>query len=120
MAKVFLTGLDESVAGTLERSLAMERHQVEHRPSTAHVDDFLDADIVFAGGGAQQYLPLLQRVRQARPALPFIVVSGFADTCEWLNALEAGATDYCAAPVHLRQITWLMESAIPRFRGFAF
>jgi DNA-binding response OmpR family regulator len=114
MAKVLLTGIDESVANFLKRALWVERHQVEQRPSNAPTDDFLDADIVFAGGDGKQYLPLLRRVRQARPGLPFIVVTRVAETSEWLDALEAGATDYCAAPFELRQINWLMESAIPR------
>jgi DNA-binding NtrC family response regulator len=117
MAKVFLTGIEESVMKTLQCALTMERHQIEHRACDAPVDDFLGADIVFAGGGAKQYLPLLRRVRQSRPSLPFIVVAGFSETSEWLDALEAGATDYCSAPFQLRQINWLMESAIPRLRG---
>jgi DNA-binding response OmpR family regulator len=117
MARVFLTGIEESVAKTLQHALAIERHQIEHRPCDAPVDDFLHADIVFAGGDAKQYLSLLQRVRQSRPALPFIVVTASPKTSEWLDALEAGATDYCSAPFHMRQISWLMESAVPRFRG---
>jgi DNA-binding response OmpR family regulator len=117
MAKVILTGIEDSVAKSLQHALAIEKHQIEHRPCDAPVDDFRDADIVFAGGDAKQYLPLLQRVRQSRPALPFIVVTRFPKTSEWLDALEAGATDYCSAPFHMRQINWLMESAIPRFRG---
>ena len=75
MARVFLTGIDESVANCLGRMLAIANHQIEHRSSTAPIDDFLDADIVFAGGDARQYLPLLLGVRQALPALPFVVVT---------------------------------------------
>jgi DNA-binding response OmpR family regulator len=114
MAKVLLTGIEESVANLLRRALAIERHQIEHRPSNAPIHDFLEADIVFAGGDGKQYLPLLRRVREARPGLPFVVVTRVPETSEWLDALEAGATDYCAAPFELRQINWLMESAIPR------
>jgi DNA-binding NtrC family response regulator len=117
MAKVILAGLEESVANILRHALAIEKHQIEHRHCDAPVDDFLDADIVFAGGDAKQYLPLLRRVRQSGPALPFIVVTGFPKTSEWLDALDAGATDYYSAPFGLRRISWLMESAIPRFRG---
>jgi len=117
MARVFLTGIEDSVAKTLQHALAIERHQIETRPCDTPVDDFLNADIVFAGGGAKQYLPLLQRVRQSHPTLPFVVVTVFPNTTEWLDALDAGATDYCSAPFQLRQISWLMESAVPRFRG---
>jgi DNA-binding response OmpR family regulator len=115
MAKVFLTGIEESVADFLKRALAIEKHQVEHRPSNTPAGDFLDADIVFAGGDGKQYLSLLREVRKARPALPFIVVTRIPETSDWLDALEAGATDYCSAPFELRQINFLMESAILRF-----
>jgi DNA-binding NtrC family response regulator len=112
MAKVLLTGVEESVADCIRHALNVEKHQIEERPSNAPGDDFLAADVVFAGGGAIQYLPLLQRVRKMRPALPFIVVTITADTTEWLTALEAGATDYCAAPLVASQINWLMETAL--------
>jgi DNA-binding NtrC family response regulator len=89
-------------------------HQVEHRSSTDPIDNFLDADIIFAGGGARQYLPLLLGVRQERPALPFVVVTRIPETSAWLDALEAGATDYCGAPIESGQINWIMESALQR------
>ena len=117
MARVFLTGIDGSVAQALERALEIERHQIEHKPCGAPVKAFLDADIVFAGGGAKQYLPLLREVRQARPGLPFVVVTKLPETSEWLTALEAGATDYFAAPLQPRQINWFMESVMPLSRG---
>jgi DNA-binding response OmpR family regulator len=112
MAKVFLAGVDESVAHCLQRALAIENHQIEQRSGSAPIDDFVDADIVFVGGDAKQYLPLLQGVRQERPSLPFVVVTRIPETSEWLDALEAGATDYIAAPIELRQINWAMESAL--------
>ncbi len=110
MARIFITGVEESAAQALQRALEIERHQIEHKPRGAPVQAFLEADIVFAGGGARQYLPLLRGVRQARPGLPFVVVTRLSDTSEWLAALEAGATDYFAAPIQPRQINWFMES----------
>ncbi len=119
MAKVFLTGIDASVVHGLERALATENHQIEHRSRIAPIEAFLDADIVFAGGDAEQYLPLLLRVRQERPALPFVVVTRIPQTSEWLDALEAGATDYIAVPIELRQLNWVMEPALRRGRKAA-
>src|SRR5215471_10632843 len=104
--KVLLTGIEESIANSLQRALAPEKHEIESRPSSAPLADFLDADIVFAGAGDKRYLHLLRGVRQARPALPFIVVTRIPETAEWLDALEAGATDYCSAPLQSRQIRW--------------
>jgi DNA-binding response OmpR family regulator len=114
MAKVFLTCMEESVAKGLMGVLAIEKHRIEQMPPGTRIDDFLDADIVFAGDDARQYVPLLRGVRLKRPALPFIVVTRFPDTSKWLDALEAGASDYCSAPFESRQIHWLMESVIPR------
>jgi two-component system OmpR family response regulator len=116
MAKVFLTGIDASVEDRLRYALAIEKHRIENRPFDAPVEDFLDADIVFAGGDAKQYVSLLRDVRQARPGLPFVVVTRIPNTSEWLTALEAGATDYCSAPFERRAINWLMESILPRTR----
>jgi DNA-binding response OmpR family regulator len=58
-------------------------------------------------------------VRAERPTLPFVVVTRIPETGEWLDALEAGATDYCSAPFESRQINWLMEAALPRHCGVA-
>ncbi|HVW85126.1 MAG TPA: hypothetical protein VHB50_10620 [Bryobacteraceae bacterium] len=119
MAKVVLIGLEQSAANQIGRALAVGRHQIEHKPKNTRADDLLDADIVFAGGDGKQYLPLLKSVRQSRPALPFVVVTRIPETADWLDALEAGATDYCSAPFETRQINWLMESALPRPRTVA-
>ena len=54
---------------------------------------------------------LLRRVRNERPTMSFIVVARLPDTVEWLDALEAGATDYCSAPIDKRQVHWMMEHA---------
>lgn len=119
MAKVVLIGLENSAACQIMRALADENHIVENRP--LHVADYeiAGADIVFAGGECKQYLRLLKRVREISPALPFIVVTRIPETAQWLDALEAGATDYCSAPFEAYQLRWLMESALPHHRAVA-
>src|SRR5579872_3878730 len=114
MAKVVLIGLEKSAAGQISRALAVENHEIEQRSQTAVVRELLDADIVFAGGEPNYYISLLKRVRESRPSLPFVVVTQIPDTKDWLDALEAGATDYCAAPIDSRQLHWLMETALPK------
>jgi DNA-binding response OmpR family regulator len=81
--------------------------------------DLIDMDIVFAGGEPSEYSPLLRRVRGRRPGLPFVVVSHIPETTAWLDAPEAGATDYCSSPFEIRQIHWLMEAALLRHRRAA-
>jgi DNA-binding NtrC family response regulator len=119
MASVFLIGLEQEIAFQISRALAAERHRIELRPRNIEARDLLDADMVFAGGEPSQYLSLLRRVREERPALPFVVVTRVPETTAWLDALEAGATDYCSAPFEARQIHWLMESALPGRRKIA-
>jgi CheY-like chemotaxis protein len=119
MAKVLLIGLEQATASQIGRALAVERHQIEHKPKNVAVGDLLDADIVFAGGDGKQYMALLRGLREARPALPFVVVTRIPETSDWLDALEAGATDYCSAPFEARQLNWLMESALPRTNSVA-
>jgi DNA-binding response OmpR family regulator len=119
MARVFFVGVEPAAAAQIARALVVERHQLEQRPKTSGARELLDADIVFAGGEPAHYLSLLREVRESRPGLPFVVVTRVPETKEWLDALEAGATDYCSAPFENRQINWLMESAFPRERTAA-
>lgn len=117
MANVFLIGVDQTIAAQISRALAVERHRIEQRPRHIGARDLRDADILFAGGEPSQYLSLLRLVREERPALPFVVVTRVPETAAWLDALEAGATDYCCSPVESRQLHWLMESALPQYRA---
>jgi DNA-binding NarL/FixJ family response regulator len=119
MASVFLIGLEQAIATQISRALAVERHRIEQKPQNIGVHDLMEVDIVFAGGDPSQYLSLLRRVREERPGLPFVVVTRIPETTEWLDALEAGATDYCSSPFEARQIHWLMETALPGRRTVA-
>lgn len=117
MANVFLVGLEPSAAGQIGRALATERHEIRNTNRSITAEELSDADIVFAGGDRTQYLNLLRHVRASRPSLPFVVVTGHPETTDWLDALDAGATDYCSAPFEQRQINWLMESALHKSKA---
>lgn len=112
MAKVLLIGLDPSVTRQIGNALSDGSHQIEQRSITASARDIRNADIVFASGENKKYIPLLQDIRRQQPALPFVVVTRIPETSDWLDALEAGATDYCSAPFEPRQISWLVQSAL--------
>lgn len=115
VAKIVLIGLEQTAAEQICRALAVDSHQLQ-QPQAALMQELLDADIVFACGEPARYMSLLRHVREARPTLPFVVVARIPETKEWLDALEAGATDYCSEPIKTRQLRWLMESALPRPR----
>jgi len=112
MTKVYLVGVEQEIAGQIFRALDARSHRIRQHSRDVVMRKLQDADIVFAGGESAWYLTLLKRVREARPALPFVVITRIAETKEWLDALEAGATDYCSVPIETRQLRWLMESAI--------
>lgn len=114
MAKIVLSGLEAGAALQIGLALGSAQHQFSDLPTSAPAHSVLDADVVFANSSGKAYLPLLQTVRGARPELPFIVVSRLPDTGEWLDALEAGATDYCAAPFERQQLTWLLEIVLKK------
>ena len=109
---IFLIGLEPVVAAQICNVLSRPRHRVEHRSDEIETSDLMAADVIFAGGEASRYLAVLCRVRNIRPTVPFFVATRHPSTNDWLDALEAGATDYCSAPFEPRQVNWLMESAL--------
>jgi len=112
MARIAFVGLDKIASGQIGAALEAGAHQVQPKSESMLLRDLTDTDMIFAGGEPREYMSLLRRVREARPAVPFVVVTRIPETQEWLDALEAGATDYCSAPFEKHQIHWLMESAL--------
>jgi DNA-binding response OmpR family regulator len=119
MANIITIGLDPSSADQLASALSFSGHQILHKSKNTVAEDLAHADIVFANGEGRQYLALLRTLRDADPGLPFVVVTRIPETSDWLDALEAGATDYCSSPFDARQMNWLMESALPAHREAA-
>jgi len=111
MARVTLSGLDSQAATQLESLLAIEGHQVQRRGTVVGIEDLLSSDIVFMGGAQGEFLSLLRRLRAADPNLPVVVVARMPETSEWLDVLEAGATDYCVPPFDVNQIRSLIASS---------
>lgn len=53
---------------------------------------------------------VLQQALSQFPHVPVVVVSRLPETDGWLDALEAGAADYCAAPFEPVQLRWLLDA----------
>ncbi len=113
MANVVMVGLDEAAANRIGVALGRGRHRIERIPAIAHPEDLDQADVVFAGSDPTQYLPLLRGFRSSHPATPFVVVARVPETSAWIEAMEAGATDYCSEMDGTRQLGWLMDSLLP-------
>ena len=114
MARVVLSGLDIRSASQLTGLLSFDGHRVRRLHYMVPVSEFLQADIVFMGGVAAQYLPVLRQLRRLHGSLPIIVVAPAPEIADWLDALEAGATDYCIPPFDMRQVRSLLVSATNR------
>ena len=106
MAKVLLLGLEKVMTDQLARVLLEQDHEVSAEAAPGRVPGYLEADVVFSSHEA------LFALKTARPGQPFIVVTRLPEVNDWLDALEAGATDYCAAPFEHRQVRWLMDNAL--------
>lgn len=70
------------------------------------------ADMVFCSADQRAYRAVLDALEQRGLRVPVVVVSRFPETSAWLEAMDAGAADYCAAPFERQQISWLVQSAL--------
>lgn len=108
MANIVLAGLEFHAQAALTRVL----DQLGHHVSTAGNVLPDSADMVFCSGDDQSGFALLLSIRAVRPELPVVVVTLHPDMGKWLNALEAGAADYCSAPFEPVQIRWLLGALL--------
>jgi DNA-binding NtrC family response regulator len=113
MASVILVGLEQATASQIRKMLPLDRHCIEYNDAITSTRDLRGADLVFVGGGRNQSLALLRQVREAVPNVPCVVATRMPETNEWLDSLEAGAIDYCAAPFDSKLLLRLLNSVRP-------
>jgi len=116
-ARIVLFGLDDSLASELRRVLVSQQQTVYSEPFLAPRECLavvrrVGAELIFCSSNGKRYPDLLQAVSRFNPDLPVVVVSRVPDTGEWLDAIEAGASDYCAAPFETAHIQWILDSAL--------
>lgn len=104
-----LFGLEEDLARDLTSTLTGCR-QVRLADSSGR--KLPQADVIFCPAD-------VSRVRQLRDQFPkssVIVASRLPEVAEWLDALEAGAADYCAAPLSRRRSAGFSSLLFARLR----
>ena len=101
-----LFGLSDDLA----RELTVPLRSMCCVESTHAHDDVADSDaqIIFCGPDTRT----VRQLRAARPGAPIVVVSRHAEVSCWLDSMEAGATDYCAAPFESGQVKWIVDSSL--------
>jgi DNA-binding NtrC family response regulator len=116
-ANVLVVGLERALGEDLRRALAGLGQWVAVAPFRSPADvlaclERVKAQLIFCGTESRQYLGLLELLRERGLEVPVVVVSRLPETGDWLDAMEAGAWDYCAAPFEADLIFRIVENAI--------
>ena len=103
-----LYGLSEDLAGELMTPLSQLCSHIDevrhHLPAVARCA----AQVIFCGANTE----VVTKLRQTKPEASIVVVSRHPEVSGWLDSIEAGATDYCAAPFETAQVQWILESSM--------
>jgi DNA-binding NtrC family response regulator len=103
-----LFGLSEDLAGELMAPLSkLCRHVDDVRQHLGTVAT-TGAQVIFCGANTE----VVTKLREAKPEASIVVVSRHPEVSGWLDSIEAGATDYCAAPFETAQVQWILESSM--------
>jgi DNA-binding response OmpR family regulator len=101
--RVLLCGLEPSLETELRNALETDGLDVEVKSTADQPDDHADYIFCSFSNNLGQLLRSLQR------QIPVVVVSRTPEAREWIEAMEAGASDYCAAPFERNQIRWILD-----------
>lgn len=114
-------GIEESLTAALMRlGATVYRLNGGHSPADCAVlAQRCTADVIFCGDNPVEYRQVLEAAGKEGLRAAVVVIARLPETNSWLDALEAGAFDYCAAPLETVQIRWLLESARLRRQGGA-
>jgi DNA-binding response OmpR family regulator len=102
-----LYGLDDQLADELAQTLATCCRDVD-RADGDTAARVRGADVIFCRAEVDQ----VRRLKSVNPRSAVIVASRLPEVSDWLDALEAGAEDYCAAPFERAQVRWVLESHV--------
>jgi DNA-binding response OmpR family regulator len=98
-SKVIVTGLTGPLGDELIRALRLLSVDVAQ-------EEDLSAEVAFCQPSD------VDGLRRRRPDVSVVVVSPQPEVDGWLNAIEAGAADYCAAPFELTNLDWVLQSTV--------
>ena len=110
-----LFGLNEELAGEL--LCPLRALSVGVRSVQSEMKEIADsrANVIFCAPDTATVASL----RASKPSAAVVVVSRLPKVSDWLDALEAGAADYCAAPFEVAQLKWILESSTRPLRSAA-
>lgn len=103
-----LFGLSDDLAGDLMKPLAPLCREVQSVSGDVSDKNLPAAHIIFCGADVST----VSGLRHAQPDASIVVVSRHPEVSDWLDSIEAGAADYCAAPFESAQVQWILESSL--------
>ena len=112
-----LFGLSDDLAGELAKPLSRFCTHIQSiargrdQDSLRAVADST-AQIIFCGTDTN----IVTTLRETKPEAPIVVVSRHPEVSGWLDSIEAGATDYCAAPFETAQVQWILETSMRAYQ----
>jgi CheY-like chemotaxis protein len=108
LANIVLSGLETPEQADLSRVLSEQGHHV-----TIGWEGIRgSAEVVFCNADAPEHPALVREIRKLCPDLPVVAVTSNAEVAKWLDALDAGAADYCSAPFETVQICRLLTGVL--------
>lgn len=100
-----LFGLSDDLAGDLLKPLTP---LCSVRSANTTKDIATDPHVIFCGPDTR----IVGELRESRPDAAIVVVSRHPEVSDWLDSMEAGATDYCAAPFESLQMKWILDGSL--------
>jgi len=113
MSRTVILGLPDDLASSLGHVLREQGHAVRLVHALQEVC-YDHPEVAFISGDNPEFPNYLDSLRASAPDLPLVVVTRFPENSTWLDALEAGAKDYCGAPFEPAQLRWIMDTVCPR------
>ena len=113
MSRIVILGLPDDLAGSLGRVLREQGHTVGLAHSLQEVCHDRP-EVAFISGDIPEFPHYLDSLRASAPDLPLVVATRLPENSTWIDALEAGAKDYCGAPFEPAQLRWIMDTVCPR------
>ena len=106
--RALLFGLSEDLAHELSKPLSKFCSHIDEIRHQFTAAANCGAQVIFCGANTE----VVSRLRETNPEASIVVVSRHPEVSGWLDSIEAGATDYCAAPFETAQVQWILESSM--------
>lgn len=107
MRLISLIGFPDDIAGDLTDLLVRHGYRTTRDENTHELPEAPAA--IFVSGDRAGWLETICQVRATHSRMFIVVATRLPDHEKWLDALDAGASDYCSMPLDAQQFMWLFR-----------